>query len=150
MNLDKKVPPPIVTLIFATLIYLTAKYSYQFHFAYQSIISLIIAFTGICIISVAIVQFKQFKTTVNPLKPELASTLVTNGIFKLSRNPMYLGMLLIIIGLWVNTGAVLGFVLVPCFIAYLNYFQIAPEERAMGQLFADSYNAYCQQVRRWI
>lgn len=150
MSLDKKVPPPIVTLIFVTLIYLTAKYFYQFDFAYQSIISLVIAFIGICIISVAIVQFKQFKTTVNPLKPELASALVTNGIFKLSRNPMYLGMLLLIIGLWVNTGAVLGFILVPSFIAYLNYFQIAPEERAMRKIFANSYNAYFHQVRRWI
>ncbi|MDG2017930.1 MAG: isoprenylcysteine carboxylmethyltransferase family protein [Porticoccaceae bacterium] len=150
MFLSKKIPPPIVTLIFGALIYCSAEYFYQFYFVYQAIVSFVIALIGTCILSVAIVQFKQFKTTVNPLKPESASALVTNGIFKFSRNPMYLGMLLLIISLWIKTGAVAGFVLLPCYVAYLNYFQIASEERAMRKLFTDSYDAYCQRARRWI
>ena len=150
MNLDKRVPPPIVTLIFAAIIYLSAEYFYQFYFFYQVIVSFIVALIGICILSVAIVQFKQFKTTVNPLKPESASVLVTSGIYKFSRNPMYLGMLLLIIGLWINTGAILGFIILPSYVAYLSYFQILPEERAMKAVFSGDYEVYCQQVRRWL
>lgn len=150
MNLDKRVPPTIVTLIFAAIIYLSAEYFYQFYFFYQVIFSFIVALIGICILSVAIVQFKQFKTTVNPLKPESASVLVTSGIYQFSRNPMYLGMLLLIIGLWINTGAILGFSILPSYVAYLSYFQILPEERAMKAVFSGDYEVYCQQVRRWL
>lgn len=150
MNLDKRVPPTIVTLIFAAIIYLSAEYFYQFYFFYQVIFSFIVALIGICILSVAIVQFKQFKTTVNPLKPESASVLVTSGIYQFSRNPMYLGMLLLIIGLWINTGAILGFIILPSYVAYLSYFQILPEERAMKAVFSGDYEVYCQQVRRWL
>jgi protein-S-isoprenylcysteine O-methyltransferase Ste14 len=63
---------------------------------------------------------------------------------------MYLGMLLLIISLWIKTGTVLGFILVAGFIAYLNYFQIFPEEQAMKRLFSDKYKTYCQQIRRWL
>jgi protein-S-isoprenylcysteine O-methyltransferase Ste14 len=63
---------------------------------------------------------------------------------------MYLGMLLLIIGLWGKTGAASGSILVPSFVAYLNYFQIFPEEQAMKRLFSDKYKTYCQQVRRWL
>jgi protein-S-isoprenylcysteine O-methyltransferase Ste14 len=63
---------------------------------------------------------------------------------------MYLGMLLLLIGLWGKTGTASGFILVPSFIAYLNYFQILPEERSMTALFSGKYEVYCQQVRRWL
>ena len=105
---------------------------------------------GFLVLLIAISAFIKLKTTINPLKPEAATSLITTGIFKLSRNPMYLGMLLLIISLWIKTGAVLGFILVAGFIAYLNYFQIFPEEQAMKRLFSDKYKTYCQQVRRWL
>jgi protein-S-isoprenylcysteine O-methyltransferase Ste14 len=105
---------------------------------------------GLIVLLIAISAFIKLKTTINPLKPEAASSLVTTGIFRISRNPMYLGMLLLIISLWIKTGAVLGFILVAGFIAYLNYFQIFPEEQAMKGLFSDKYKTYCQQVRRWL
>jgi protein-S-isoprenylcysteine O-methyltransferase Ste14 len=57
---------------------------------------------------------------------------------------MYFGVLLLIISLWFKSGAVSGFILVPSFIAYLNYFQILPEERAMTALFSGKYEVYCQ------
>jgi protein-S-isoprenylcysteine O-methyltransferase Ste14 len=105
---------------------------------------------GFIVLLIAISAFIKLKTTINPLKPEDATFLVTTGIFRLSRNPMYLGLLLLIISLWVKTGAVSGFILVPSFVAYLNYFQILPEERAMKALFLGKYKVYCQQVRRWL
>ena len=150
MNLNTKIPPLIVTLIFASPIYLTAEYFYSVEFLYQSMVSIIFAVVAVCILAIAVLQFKYFKTTVNPLNPKTASTLVTTGIFKFTRNPMYLGMLLLIISLWINTGAVLGFMLVPGYFLYIKHLQILPEEESMKVLFPDKYEAYCQQVRRWL
>ena len=148
--LKNKIPPPIVTLIFAALIYFSSEWSPSIVFRGQNLISLFLMTVGFIVLLIAISAFIKLKTTINPLKPEAASSLVTTGIFRISRNPMYLGMLLLIIGLWIKTGAVLGFILVASFIAYLNYFQIFPEEQAMKGLFSDKYKTYCQQVRRWL
>jgi len=150
LDLKNKIPPPIVTLVFAALIYLSADLLPHLMFEGQTFLSSIIMIFGLIILLLAVKAFVQFKTTINPLKPETTSVLVTSGIFKLSRNPMYLGMLLLIISLWIKTGDVLGFILVAGFIAYLNYFQIFPEEQAMKRLFSDKYKTYCQQVRRWL
>ena len=148
--LKNKIPPPIVTLIFAALIYFSSEWSPSIVFRGQNLISLFLMTVGLIVLLIAISAFIKLKTTINPLKPEAASSLVTTGIFRISRNPMYLGMLLLIISLWIKTGAVLGFILVAGFIAYLNYFQIFPEEQAMKRLFSDKYKTYCQQVRRWL
>ena len=148
--LKNKIPPPIVTLIFAALIYFSSEWSPSIVFRGQNLISLFLMTVGLIVLLIAISAFIKLKTTINPLKPEAASSLVTTGIFRISRNPMYLGMLLLIISLWIKTGAVLGFILVAGFIAYLNYFQILPEERAMKGLFSGKYKTYCQQVRRWL
>jgi len=150
LDLKNKIPPPIVTLVFAALIYLSSDLLPHLMFKGQTFLSSIIMIFGLIILLLAVKAFVQFKTTINPLKPETTSVLVTSGIFKLSRNPMYLGMLLLIISLWIKTGAVLGFILVAGFIAYLNYFQIFPEEQAMKGLFSGKYEVYCQQVRRWL
>jgi protein-S-isoprenylcysteine O-methyltransferase Ste14 len=148
--LKNKISPPIVTLVFAALIYFSSKWSPNIVFSGQNLISLFLMMVGLIVLLIAISAFIKLKTTINPLKPEAASSLVTTGIFRISRNPMYLGMLLLIISLWIKTGAVLGFILVAGFIAYLNYFQILPEERAMKGLFSGKYKTYCQQVRRWL
>jgi protein-S-isoprenylcysteine O-methyltransferase Ste14 len=148
--LKNKIPPPIVTLIFAALIYFSSEWSPSIVFRGQNLISLFLMTVGLIVLLIAISAFIKLKTTINPLRPEAATSLITTGIFRLSRNPMYLGMLLLIISLWIKTGAVLGFILVAGFIAYLNYFQIFPEEQVMKRLFSDKYKTYCQQVRRWL
>ena len=148
--LKNKISPPIVTLVFAALIYFSSKWSPSIVFRGQNLISLFLMMLGFLVLLIAISAFIKLKTTINPLRPEAATSLITTGIFRLSRNPMYLGMLLLIISLWIKTGAVLGFILVAGFIAYLNYFQIFPEEQVMKRLFSDKYKTYCQQVRRWL
>ena len=105
---------------------------------------------GIAIILAAILNFRRLHTTVNPLQPSMASSLATSGIFRLSRNPMYLGMLLILMAVSLASGAVAGLFLLPAFIAYILFFQILPEEQAMRELFSDQYADYCKKVRRWI
>jgi protein-S-isoprenylcysteine O-methyltransferase Ste14 len=105
---------------------------------------------GITIILAAILSFRRLQTTINPLQPDKATSLVVSGIFRLSRNPMYLGMLLILIAVSLASGAVVGLFLLPAFIAYISFFQILPEEKAMRELFSDQYAEYCKKVRRWI
>ena len=94
MNLDTKIPPPIVTLIILTIIYLFEIKEYELN---TKLISITIFSIGLVFIFSAVFQFIRIKTTVNPTKPHKTTTLVITGTYKITRNPMYLGMLLIII-----------------------------------------------------
>ena len=150
LSLNHKIPPPIVALLCAVLIYCSADRLPRWVFDYQSVVALLIAVMGLVVLTAAIVSFARSKTTLNPLQPKTASALVTTGVYRLSRNPMYLAMLLFILSVWVFTGAISGFVLLPSFVVYIYLFQIQPEERAMKELFPEAYPVYCRQVRRWI
>jgi len=97
-----------------------------------------------------IYEFRKAKTTVNPTKPHEATTIVESGIFHYSRNPMYLGLLLLLIGFayWQQN----GFSLMTCglFVWYMNRFQIQPEERTLVKIFGQPYIDYQARVRRWL
>ena len=90
------------------------------------------------------------RTTINPMKPARASKLVTGGVFRWSRNPIYLGDLLILAALAVWLGQIANLALLPAFIAYIGCFQIRPEERALAARFGAEYAAYRARVRRWL
>jgi protein-S-isoprenylcysteine O-methyltransferase Ste14 len=105
---------------------------------------------GIAVAAAGIVVFRRARTTVNPLKPDTASALVASGIFRLTRNPMYLGGLFCLVGWAVFLANVAAFLLLPLFVLYLNRFQIAPEERALTARFGADFAAYCGKVRRWL
>ena len=98
----------------------------------------------------AILLFKKYRTTVNPMKPEETTALVTTGIFSMTRNPMYLGLFFAISGTILIFGSWFGIILLIYFVWYINKFQIMPEEEAMEKLFGKKYNEYRQNVRRWI
>src|SRR5262249_20133666 len=100
--------------------------------------------------SSGIVSFRRAKTTANPMKPHTSSSLVTSGVYSISRNPMYLGGLIMLLGWAVYLLNVLAFVLLPVYGLYINRFQIAPEERVLTSLFGDKYVAYQARVRRWL
>ncbi|MDW6092804.1 isoprenylcysteine carboxylmethyltransferase family protein [Vibrio rhizosphaerae] len=98
----------------------------------------------------ALFTFYRAKTTVNPISPELAATMVTHGVFRLSRNPMYLGLVLILIADVYWLGSFIGLIWIIGFVVYMTYFQIMPEERILGARFGEPYQAYLQRVRRWL
>ncbi|MGB1158129.1 MAG: methyltransferase family protein [Porticoccaceae bacterium] len=150
MTLKNKVPPPLITLFFGGLIYYTSALLPSVTFGWQGLLALIILVVALGIIVMAVATFRQLQTTVNPLLPKSASALATSGIFSYSRNPMYLGMLLILIALSVYTGALASVLLLPSFVAYIWIMQIAPEEQAMSELFGDEFTDYCHRVRRWL
>ena len=147
MNLDTKIPPPIVTLIILTLIYLFDLKEYNLN---TNVISVVILFIGIIFIISAVVQFVNRKTTVNPTKPYKTTSLVITGAYKITRNPMYLGMLLIIISFAFYKASIISLILIPFFIFYINKFQIEPEEFEMRKKFGKEYEDYCKKVDRWI
>ena len=90
------------------------------------------------------------RTTINPMKPARASKLVTGGVFRWSRNPIYLGDLLILAALAVWLGQIVNLALLPAFVAYIGRFQIRAEERALAARFGAEYAAYRARVRRWL
>lgn len=95
-------------------------------------------------------EFRRARTTLNPLAPARASALVQGGIYRITRNPMYLGMLLVLIGwaAWLgNAAALLG---LPLFVVVLNQLQIKPEERMLRQRFGAQFERYAARVRRWV
>jgi protein-S-isoprenylcysteine O-methyltransferase Ste14 len=103
---------------------------------------------GLGVATVAERQFKRAGTAVKPFEP--SSELVTDGVFRLSRHPMYLGMVLVLLGLGIVLGSAIPFVVVPVFTWSITIRFIGPEENAMTEQFGDAYEAYKSKVRRWL
>lgn len=147
-----KVPPVIVVAITIFLMWVIDRYLSVEFLAFNAPKWFIIltSILGIACIVLGVIQFSVKKTTVNPHKPEDSTFLVSSGIYSISRNPMYLGMLifLMVYGLFLGDGLV--FLAFPIFIWYMNSFQIKPEEEMMIELFGDEYKDYQKRVRRWI
>ena len=148
--MSNKIPPPVITLIGALLIYYSSPFFPHLTLAAFNVLPILSLVSGIAVIVFAIKSFKDYKTTINPLKPETASSLVASGVFKYTRNPMYLGLLLILIYLSLIFNVVGGCLVSLGFIIYITKFQIIPEEVAMEKLFGNQFLEYKQQVRRWI
>ena len=147
--MQTKIPPPIVTLIFIGILYLSNSLITPFELAYQSVIGIFLILSGLGILIASVRVFRKVGTTVNPVDPNQASMLVVEGPFTFSRNPMYLGMSEMLIGFGFIFGAWLTLPIVALFIIYITIFQILPEEVVMKEKFAD-YDEYCSKVRRWI
>ena len=97
-----------------------------------------------------IVSFRRAKTTVNPMKPDSTSSLVVSGIYRYTRNPMYLGFLLVLLGWAAFLSNVAALAFLPAFVVYMNRFQIRPEERVLASLFPHDCSGIPAKVRRWI
>ena len=97
-----------------------------------------------------VVSFRRAATSVNPLRPETASSLVVSGIYRFTRNPMYLGLLVVLLGWAVFLSSAVAFVWLPAFVVYMNRFQIGPEETALASLFGPEFTNYRMKVRRWL
>tara|TARA_Y100000589_G_scaffold194825_1_gene184244 strand:- start:136 stop:591 length:456 start_codon:yes stop_codon:yes gene_type:complete len=149
-NIKTKLPPPLVALIFGFLINYTKNIFPKIEIKNQIIFGSFIIINGLIIILSAIILFKKYQTTISPLNPSNATKLITNGIYKFSRNPMYLGLLLVLLGISIIFNLTGGFFFILLFISYMNLFQIIPEENAMVDLFKDEFLEYKINVRRWI
>lgn len=114
------------------------------------VIAIVIGLIGILLILAGAIEFRAARTTVNPMQPGNASSIVTRGVYAISRNPMYVGFLLILLSWAVFLSNILSFAVLPAFVWYMNRFQIIPEERALLAKFDEDYSAYTKSVRRWL
>jgi protein-S-isoprenylcysteine O-methyltransferase Ste14 len=146
------IPPPIQGLIFGVAMWQLARLLPQFAMSFPGDRYVAGAFiiVGLLIDLTAVLAFFAAKTTISPLKPQNTNSLVISGLYKISRNPMYLGMLMILTGWTIWLGNPLNAVLLAGFIAYITYAQIRPEETALHEKFGADYDDYCRRVRRWI
>ena len=149
-KMNNKIPPPIVALICGLGIYLSRSLFPAYNHTSIGITSALFLLLGIMTLIAAFLSFKKQKTTVNPLQPEKASSLVISGVFKYSRNPMYLGLSLILLSVAIQFNFFGGILIVFVFIAFITKFQIIPEEIAMEKLFGEEFIRYKKKTRKWI
>lgn len=150
--LELKIPPAGLVLLFAAAMWLTAGMNPWaiIQIPGREWIAIVLSILGCTLIIVAAIEFISARTTVNPLTPGLATEIVTKGIYKLSRNPMYVGFLVMLVAWGVLLENILSLLLLPLFVLYLNRFQIMPEENALLAKFGDEYDRYLKSVRRWM
>lgn len=149
--LELKVPPLALVFLFGALMWFTSSSSmFAIALPWHSAFAVIFYSVGSAIVLAGVLTFRRMKTTVNPLTPEATTTMVTSGIYRFTRNPMYLGFLLILVGWAIELSHLLPFTILPLFVWYMNRFQILPEERALASKFSEAFTAYKRSVRRWV
>ena len=122
----------------------------QVGFRWATLTAILVAAAGAAIAIAGVIQFARARTTVNPLQPDAASSLVSGGVYRWTRNPMYLGMALVLLGWATYLSSIAALAVLPLFIVYITRFQIAPEERALEARFGAEFARYRKAVRRWL
>lgn len=150
--LEHRIPPPVIDATFALAMWATARLlpGLSADWPGRIALSVALALAGILLALAGVVSFRRHRTTVNPLKPQGASALVSTGVYAFTRNPMYLGMLVVLVAWGLYLSNLAAAVLVPLFVPCLNRLQILPEERVLRAKFGAAFDAYAARVRRWI
>lgn len=150
--LELKIPPPIVGLLCGAIGWALRGLSPQLGFSarWTPAVAIPLALVGVAAAVLGVLHFRRVGTTVHPMRPSESTAVVTRGVYSLSRNPMYLGMSLVLTAWCVWLAHPLSFLAVPLFIAYITRFQIVPEERVLHAKFGEPYTEYLRSVRRWI
>jgi protein-S-isoprenylcysteine O-methyltransferase Ste14 len=149
---EHRIPPPLVFLLAAAAMAVLARLTPGLDSAtpWRTISAAFLALLGLGLAGSGVVAFNRAKTTINPLDIESASSLVTDGIFNYTRNPMYLGMTCLLSSWMIYLAAPLTLVGPLAFVAFITRFQILPEERVMRAKFGLAYEAYQRRTRRWL
>lgn len=150
-SLELRVPPLALTLVVALAMTAVAQVLPAAAAGpWRLAAAVVLGFAGTAVALAGVAAFRRHRTTVNPLDPLRSSTLVSTGIYRHSRNPMYLGFLLALTGWALFLGSWASAAFLPGFIAYLTRFQIRPEERALTERFEQAFLDYRRSVRRWL
>lgn len=150
--LELKVPPPIAALLTAGIIWCVARLTplAELPMSVRQPVAIALGALGIGLIVAGMLRFRAANTTIHPVKPQKTSALVRTGIYRVSRNPMYLGLLLALCGWTVWCSAPWGLLGLVAFALYIRRFQIVPEERVLFSKFGADYAQYTARVRRWL
>lgn len=149
--MKNRIPPPVILLLFGTAMWFLAHSEFALAVAipYALWIAIVLGVLGLLVSGSAIRRFRAVDTTVNPLKPDTASALVQAGAFSRTRNPMYVGLLLVLAGWAVWLQSLSNVALLLLFVVAITELQIKPEEAALRIVFGADYERYCRNVRRW-
>jgi len=149
--MELKVPPALIFLCFGLMMSLLAKFlpiGYFDFFGRLLLIKILVGFS-VTIALLALFQYKKASKSIGSTKSDKASSLVVGGIFKFSRNPIYLSLLLMLLALAVFLGNAFNILIAAGFVGYMNRFQIIPEEKILLNKFGRSFKDYCILTRRW-
>jgi protein-S-isoprenylcysteine O-methyltransferase Ste14 len=147
-----KFPPMLVSLLAGVLMWVISAISPSFTvlLPFRSIIFIFTAIAGIAIVFSSGHSFTNAKTSFNPIKFDKVTSLVTTGIYSFTRNPMYLGVMIVFAGWAYYLGNIFAVMIITLNIIYLNCFQIKQEETVLEEKFGQEYLSYKSRVRRWI
>lgn len=150
--LELKIPPPIVALLVGVAMWFVARLglSIDLPLTWRIAVFAAIALAGGVSAISGDREFKRARTTINPLRPQNTTALVTSGIYRHTRNPMYVGLTLVLLGWAAFLAAALPLAGPVAFVLYISRFQIAPEERVLLGKFGAEYQEYMSRVRRWV
>ncbi len=145
--------PPVALMAAAALLMWFASWNtpgFEFPLPANVLCSASLTLAGVLVCLAGVSSFQRAKTTVNPMQPASASALVTRGIYQYSRNPMYLGFVVVLLGWAALLSNAVALLVLPAFVLYMEHFQIGPEEVALSSRFGPDYERYQAAVRRWL
>ena len=150
--LELRIPPPVIALLAAGAMWLVSRSTplLEVPRSIGMLATGTLAVAGFAFTLTGVLLFGRAKTTIHPTKPQQTSALVTSGIYRISRNPMYVGLLLILIAWAVFLSSAWSLAGPFAFVLYISRFQILPEERVLAAKFGEAYAAYKSRVRRWL
>ncbi|UTW04720.1 isoprenylcysteine carboxylmethyltransferase family protein [Amphritea atlantica] len=151
-SLELKIPPLVLMAVFALLMWGVSTITPVLHFIMAGALALgaAIAAIGGLLAALGVAEFRKARTTVDPRMPHKSEALVISGVYRISRNPMYVGFLVALAGWALCLSNVAAFLFLPLFVIYMNRYQIEPEERYMRARFGSDFDCYVGQVRRWL
>lgn len=150
--LELKIPPLAVAVLFAGAMWGIASVTpgLEIPVMIRVVVAIAVFLAGGGVALAGTAAFRRAKTTANPMKPETTSSLVTTGIYKVTRNPMYVGVLLALVAWAIFLSSAWALAGPVAFVAYMNRFQIAPEERVLSSMFGAAFSDYKSRIRRWL
>lgn len=151
-SLELKIPPPVVGLLVAVAMWAVSRYGVLEGVppAWRIVAALALVAVGGVFDVAGLIAFRRAKTTVNPMKPEKSAALVTSGVYRFTRNPMYVGMAFFLLAWAVYLASPWALLGPLVFAAYITRFQIKPEERVLAARFGTEFARYRARVRRWL
>jgi protein-S-isoprenylcysteine O-methyltransferase Ste14 len=150
--LELKIPPPVVALVIAVVMWFVAwhRASVEVPLLVRAVGFAVIALAGGAMALAGDLEFKRARTTINPFTPQNSTALVTSGVYRFTRNPMYVGLALVVLGWAVFLCSAWAFLGPVAFVLFIGRFQISPEERILSAKFGAAYDEYNARVRRWL
>lgn len=151
-SLELKVPPPVIAILCVALAWVLASAmpGFTYPLPFRTPIAVAFGIAGVFLAVSGVFAFRRARTTVNPHTPEKSTSIVRTGAYGFTRNPMYLGFAIVILGICAYLANPFAILAVVVFVSYITRFQIMPEERLLLDSFGESYAQYKKSVRRWI